>query len=94
MTFIRPQLRRKVVPVAFSRPEPGTFLGDIGKNNEKKIKKYIGKYNELYKTMAICYGLLRSYIDSTDMAEHDFTLSEIRSFLSTSLFSHLEDDDN
>lgn len=63
-------------------------------DNEKKIKKYIGKYNELYKTMAICYGLLRSYIDSTDMAEHDFTLSEIRSFLSTSLFSHLEDDEN
>ena len=36
MTFIRPQLRRKVVPVAFSRPEPGTFLGDIVKNNDMK----------------------------------------------------------
>ncbi len=63
-------------------------------DNEKKIKKYISKYNQLYKTMAICYGLLRSHIDSTDMAEHDFTLQEIRSYLSTSLFSHLEDDEN
>ena len=34
MTFIRPQLRRKIVPTPFSRPEPGTFLGDIVKNNE------------------------------------------------------------
>ena len=39
MTFIRPQLRRKVVPVAFSRPEPGTFLGDIVKNND--MERYI-----------------------------------------------------
>ncbi len=74
--------------------EMANQLKEKYEDNEKKIKKYIGKYNELYKTMAICYGLLRSYIDSTDMAEHDFTLSEIRSFLSTSLFSHLEDDDN
>lgn len=74
--------------------EMANQLKEKYEDNEKKIKKYIGKYNELYKTMAICYGLLRSYIDSTDMAEHDFTLSEIRSFLSTSLFSHLEDDEN
>ena len=39
MTFIRPQSRRKVVPVAFSRPEPGTFLGDIVKNND--MERYI-----------------------------------------------------
>ena len=63
-------------------------------DNEKKNKKYINNYNQLYKTMAICYGLLRSHIDSTDMAEHDFALCEIRSYLSTSLFSHLEDDEN
>lgn len=63
-------------------------------DNEKKVIKYISKYNKLYKTQAVCYGLLRSYIDSTEMAEHDFTLSEIRSYLSTSLFFHLEDDEN
>lgn len=74
--------------------EMANQLKEKFEDNEKKIKKYISKYNQLYKTMAICYGLLRSYIESNDMAEHDFTLSEIRSFLSTSLFSHLEDDDN
>lgn len=74
--------------------EMANQLKEKFEDNEKKIKKYISKYNQLYKTMAICYGLLRSYIDSTDMAEHDFTLSELRSYLSTSLFSHLEDDEN
>ena len=38
-TFIRPPLRRKVVPVPFSKPEPGTFLYQLTKS------EYDGKYN-------------------------------------------------
>jgi hypothetical protein len=37
-TFIRPPLRRKVVPAPFSKPEPGTFLYEIIKSD------YDGKY--------------------------------------------------
>ena len=63
--------------------------------NEKQTKKYIRKYNDLYKIMTVCYGLLRCYIDLNNYrCEHDIILDELRGYLSEYLFKHLEDVDS
>lgn len=61
-------------------------------DNEKIKKKYIRKYNDLYKVMVICYGLTRTYIDNNSFhTEDDILLGELRGYLSEALFTHLED---
>ncbi len=62
--------------------------------NESIKNNYIEKYNDLYKTLTICYGLIRCYIDNNSYhCEHDILIGEIRSYLSMNLFTHLENSD-
>jgi hypothetical protein len=69
-------------------------LKDKFNDNELIKKKYIRKYNEIYKTLSICYGLVRCYVDNNHYhCEHDILIGELRAYLSTALFQHLEDCD-
>lgn len=61
--------------------------------NDKLVSEYVSKYNELYKTMTVVYGLLRTYIDNTNHSEYDTFLGEMRTYLSETLFKHLKDND-
>ena len=61
-------------------------------SNQLITRRNIRKYNSLYKKVSVCYGLLRTYIDSNFChAEHDLLLGELRGYLSDILFDHLED---
>ena len=63
--------------------------------NELIKKKYIKKYNDVYKVLAICYGLTRCYIDNNSYhCEHDIIIGELRAYLSMTLFEHLENCDS
>lgn len=62
--------------------------------NELIRKKHVRKYNDLYKTLTICYGLLRCYIDNNYYhCEHDIIIEELRAYLSSALFENLENCD-
>ena len=51
-------------------------------DNEIIRKKSIRKFNELYKTLTICYGLVRCYVDNNHYhCEHDILIGELRSLI-------------
>tara|TARA_R110001592_G_scaffold19427_5_gene79724 strand:- start:2879 stop:3136 length:258 start_codon:yes stop_codon:yes gene_type:complete len=55
-------------------------------------RRYIRKYNNLYKIMAVCYGLTRTYIENNPLNNiDDIILGELRGYMSSILFDHLED---
>ena len=59
--------------------------------NEKKTNRAIQNYNELYKVVTICYGLIRTYIENNeDYSIYDLFLAEAREYLSIATFKHLE----
>jgi hypothetical protein len=60
--------------------------------NELIKKKYIKRYNNIYKIMTVCYGLTRTYIENNAFhAADDILLGELRGYMSSILFEHLED---
>ena len=63
--------------------------------NEKKTNKAIQDYNELYKVVTLCYGLIRTYIENNeDYSIYDLFLAEAREYLSLATFKHLQDIDS
>ena len=60
--------------------------------NEKKTNKAIQNYNQLYKVVTICYGLIRTFIENNDnYSIYDVFLAEAREYLSIETFKHLQD---
>lgn len=60
--------------------------------NELIKKKYIRRYNNIYKIMTVCYGLTRTYIENNPFhTVDDILLGELRGYMSSILFEHLED---
>ena len=60
--------------------------------NEKKTNKAIQDYNELYKVVTMCYGLIRIFIENNDnYSIYDVFLAEAREYLSIETFKHLQD---
>tara|TARA_R110002049_G_scaffold94991_1_gene233550 strand:+ start:350 stop:607 length:258 start_codon:yes stop_codon:yes gene_type:complete len=63
--------------------------------NEKKTKKAIQDYNELYKVTTMCYGLIRTFIENNEnYTIYDIFLAEAREYLSMATFKHLQDIDS
>tara|TARA_R110002153_G_scaffold42788_1_gene121354 strand:+ start:8210 stop:8455 length:246 start_codon:yes stop_codon:yes gene_type:complete len=60
---------------------------------EKENKEHREKYNELYKNICVIYGLVRVYQENDDGYEYGICIDEIRSICSSTLFSHLIQDD-
>ena len=60
--------------------------------NEKKTNKAIQDYNQLYKIVTMCYGLVRIYIENNDdYSIYDVFPAEAREYLSIETFKHLQD---
>lgn len=58
-TFIRPPLRRKVVPIPFSKPEPGTFLHELTKSEYDG--KFVRQKDPVYHQESYLKALKKNY---------------------------------
>tara|TARA_R110001592_G_scaffold120194_2_gene324104 strand:+ start:720 stop:977 length:258 start_codon:yes stop_codon:yes gene_type:complete len=60
---------------------------------DKESKIHIKKFNELYKTICVIYGLIRTYQQNDDNQCFFHIIDEIRSLCSNKLFGHLVEEE-
>ena len=65
-------------------------LKELFNKKDEQNKVHIIKYNELYKTLCIVYGLIRVYQNNDDDLSFQHLIDEIRAICSQSLFTHLQ----
>ena len=68
---------------------------EVVEEKDTKIKKYINKYNNLYKDLFMVYGLLRLIDNHLNVEEFELNnlIERLRGILSDILFSDLEEVD-
>lgn len=64
-------------------------LKELFNKKDEENKKFIRKYNELYKTLCVVYGLIRVFQNNDDDLCFHHLIDEIRGICSEILFNHL-----